>query len=224
MALSLHPLKRSDVNKAWNQGRKNKAINIHPEYQLIVSEGTDTEPNYFQSIANIVNAKYPNKINVDVEGVGDNTLNLLEKARLLVESSFNDIKHVWLVYDTDDFPADHINRTAILCQQYSNDQITYHAIWNNQCIELWFLLHFGFYQADIHRQEYWPKLSYWLKNIGQGEYSKNRDDMFDILRPYMDFAIANAQKLEKINIGRAPSASAPGTMVHELILSLKPYL
>lgn len=222
--MSLHPLKRTDQNKAWTQGRKRKKVLIQPEYQLIISEGTDTEPNYFNAIATIVNAKYPNKINVSVEGIGDNTLSLLEKARRKAQNSPNDIRQVWIVYDTDDFPAEHINKTALLCQQYSNDEIQYHAIWSNQCIELWFLLHFGFYQADIHRKEYWPKLTEWITSMGYGEYSKNRTDMYEILKPNMNYAIANAIRLEKINENREPSASAPGTRVHELILHLKPYL
>ena len=222
--MSLHPLKRSDQNKEWNLGRNRKKVLIQPEYQLIITEGTDTEPNYFNAMAEIVNSRYPNKINVTVEGMGDNTLSLLEKARKKAVSSPNMIKHVWVVYDTDDFPADHINRTATLCDQYSDDETQFHAIWSNQCIELWFLLHFGFYHADIHRKEYWPKLSEWLVSMGYGEYTKNRKDMYDILRPYMDAAIANARRLEEINNGRTPSASAPGTRVHELILHLKPYL
>lgn len=221
--MSLHPLKRSDRNKAWNTGRNNKKVRIQPEYQLIVTEGTDTEPNYFNAIAKIVNAKYPNKINVKVEGKGNNTLNLFEKARRAAESSPNEIKHVWLVYDTDDFPADHINKTASLCEQYSTEEIQYHAIWSNQCIELWFLLHFGFYQSDIHRNEYWPKLTEWLNNLGYGEYTKERVDMFGLLRPYLDIAIANAERLEERNKGKTPAASAPGTKVHYIIKNLKPY-
>ena len=47
---------------------------------------------------------------------------------------------------------------------------------------------------------------------------------YAILFPYMDAAIANAEKLEKINVGRRPSDSAPGTMTHLLVKKLKPYL
>lgn len=47
---------------------------------------------------------------------------------------------------------------------------------------------------------------------------------YAILFPYMDAAIANAEKLEKINVGRRPSDSAPGTMAHLLVKKLKPYL
>lgn len=222
--MSLHPLKRSDKNKEWNQGRNRKKVLIQPEYQVIITEGTDTEPNYFNAIANIVNSKYPNKINVTVEGMGDNTLSLLEKARKKVLVSPNSIKHVWVVYDTDDFPSEHVNNTAKYCEQYSDDETEYHAIWSNQCIELWFLLHFGYYHSDIHRKEYWPKLSEWLESLGYGKYTKNRTDMFDILKPYMKDAITNAIRLEDNNKGKSPSASAPGTMVHTLVIHLKDYL
>ena len=70
----------------------------------------------------------------------------------------------------------------------------------------------------------WPKLSDCLKNMGAGSYEKNRPDMYEVLRPYMDIAIANAKRLDKQNEGRKPSESAPGTKVYELVEMLKPYL
>ena len=117
-----------------------------------------------------------------------------------------------------------IDETARLCEADSNGEITYHAIWSNQCVELWFLLHFSFMQSDLHRSEYWPKLTKRLKSLGEGEYRKNRDDMYRILYPYMNDAIVNAQKLEAINEGKTPSKSAPGTMIYKLVVKLKPYL
>ena len=104
------------------------------------------------------------------------------------------------------------------------EETTYHAIWSNQCIELWFLLHFSFMQSDLHRSSYWPKLTEILSAQGLGPYEKNRADMYQILFPYMNAAIANAEKLDKINDGKLPSASAPGTKVHVLVKKLKPYL
>lgn len=222
--MSLKPSKKSDLNKGWMKKRRDKVIRIQPEYHLIVTEGTDTEPQYFQAIKDIINQKYRDKIQLDIVGEGDNTLSLFQKAKNRAEQNPNGYKHVWVVYDTDDFPSDHINRTAELCEQYSNSEVHYHAIWSNQCIELWFLLHFGYYQADIHRSEYWPKLSDWLNNIGAGNYSKGRQDMFAVLKPYMDIAIANAERLDCENKGKTPSASAPGTKVYELIKLLRTYL
>lgn len=140
------------------------------------------------------------------------------------EESSNVYKHVWIVYDTDDFPADHIDSVLQFCDADSNDETTFHAVWSNQCIELWFLLHFSYMQSDIHREEYWPKLTECLKQIGAGEYEKNRKDMYEILHPYMEYAIGNAKRLNASNEGKLPSKAAPGTKVYELIEILKPYL
>ncbi len=222
--MSLKPLKKSDLGKDWiNNSRYVYRIGIQPEYHLIVTEGTDTEPNYFETVREIINDKYRNRIVLKVEGKGDNTLNLFEKAKESAKGP-NDYKHVWLVYDTDDFPADHINRTAELCSGTKGEATEFHALWSNQCVELLFLLHFGFYHSDIHRKEYWPKLTEWMKSIGAGEYKKNRTDMYDVLRPFLDVAIHNARKLDELNAGRTPSASAPGTKVYELLEFLRPYL
>lgn len=222
--MSLKPLKKSDLEKDWMKTRRDKAIRIQPEYHLIVTEGIKTEPQYFQAVRDIINRQYRGKIQLDIFGEGDNTLSLFEKAKSCVSQNANGYKHVWIVYDTDDFPAEHINRTAELCAQNSTDDIEYHAIWSNQCIELWYLLHISYFHSDIHRQHYWPKLTEWLKNIGVGEYTKGRPDMYNILKPYMETAIANAKRLNQMNEGKSPASSAPGTKVYELIDLLKPYL
>lgn len=49
MDLSLKSPKKSDLNKAWMKKKSDRGIKIHPEYHLIVSEGTDTEPAYIGS-------------------------------------------------------------------------------------------------------------------------------------------------------------------------------
>lgn len=222
--MSLKPLKKSDLSKAWMKPRRDKAKQLQPEYHLIVSEGTDTEPAYFGAIKEIINSRFQEKIHLSVFGEGDNTLNLLEKARKRATDNPNGYKHVWVVYDTDDFPAEHIDRTAQLCQAWSTDEMQYHAIWSNQCIELWFLLHFSYMHSDLRRTEYWPKLTECLRSLGEGDYTKNRPDMYRILYPMMNFAIANAKRLEEENQGKPPSKAAPGTTVYELIELLKPYL
>ena len=222
--MSLKPPKKSDSNKSWMKKKLDRAIKIHPEYHLIVTEGTDTEPAYFESIKEIINKHYPRKIHLEVSGEGDNTVSLFKKAKILAGDSSNVYKHVWVVYDTDDFPAAHIDRVPQLCAENSTEETEFHAVWSNQCIELWFLLHFSFMQSDIHRTEYWPKLTEKLKQIGADEYEKNRKDMYQVLRPYMDYAIGNAKRLNVLNEGKLPSKAAPGTKVYELIERLKPYL
>ena len=102
------------------------------------------------------------------------------KARQYVQNNGIVFKHVWIVYDTDDFPAENIDMVAQLCEEYSTQGETiYHAVWSNQCVELWYLLHFMYMDTDIDRSRYWPKLSDWLKNIG-----------FFFVRPYEEAAWA----------------------------------
>lgn len=59
---------------------------------------------------------------VNIYGEGQNTLNLFDRARSRVQHSSNVYKHIWIVYDTDDFPQDYINRTAELCEQSSTEE------------------------------------------------------------------------------------------------------
>lgn len=75
--MSLKPPKKSDMGKSWMKPRRDKNILLRPEYHLIVTEGTETEPQYFEAIRNIINiinSQYSDKIQLDVHGAGDNTL------------------------------------------------------------------------------------------------------------------------------------------------------
>ena len=147
--MSLKPPKKSDLGKSWMKNRRDKARMIQPEYHLIASEGTETEPQYFGAIQRIINSKYRDRIQLKVEGIGDNTVNLLMKARQYVQNNGIVFKHVWIVYDTDDFPAENIDMVAQLCEEYSaQGETIYHAVWSNQCVELWYLLHF-MYMDDV---------------------------------------------------------------------------
>lgn len=222
--MSLKPPKKSDMGKAWMQSRLDRVKKIQPEYHLIVTEGTDTEPAYFGVMRDIINQQYREKIQMEVFGEGDNTLNLFKKAKEKAMENANIYRHVWVVYDTDDFPAEHTDRVVRLCRESSTEETEYHAIWSNQCVELWYLLHFSFMQSDLHRSEYWLKLSDWLTGIGAGKYEKNRTDMYRVLRPFMDYALANAKRLAVINRGKMPSQAAPGTQVYKVVEKLKPYL
>lgn len=80
--MSNKPIKKSDSGKAWLQPRRDRVIKIAPEYHLIVTEGTKTEPQYFQSVRDAVNESFRNRVQLEIVGVGANVY-----------------KHVWIVYD-----------------------------------------------------------------------------------------------------------------------------
>ena len=219
--MSLKPPKHSE--QKWPNKRSERKRSISLDYNLIVTEGTQTEPQYFDALKANINRKQRNRIQLEIRGLGDNTVNLFYAAKKMVEKSPNGYSHVWLVYDCDDFPSESFNMVQTLCdQENEKGETEYHAIWSNECIELWFLLHFCFMHSNIHRSEYYPKLSEFLGT--KGEYKKNRSDIFEILLPHLDDAIKNALKLESLNEGKTPYESAPGTKVHEMMEKFKPYI
>lgn len=222
--MSGKPPKKSDLGKRWMQQRQDRPRRIQPQYHLIVTEGTKTEPQYFSAIRDDINRQYRERIHLEIHGEGCHTMSLLERARAYVRQSANGYQHVWLVYDTDDFPAEEINQTAALCENYCTEETQYHALWSNQCIELWFLLHFGFLQSNIHRNAYAEKLTKHLNDMGAGDYAKNRPDMYQLLRPHLKSALENARHLDAQNSGKLPAEAAPGTKVYEFIEMLLPYL
>lgn len=219
--MSNKPQKKSDLDKQWMSPRRGREIKIAPEYHLIVTEGTKTEPNYFEALKDDINRNYPGRVSIDIQGVGVGALKLLERAQKIVGRSPNEYKHVWLVYDMDDFPSEDFDNTASECEEISKDSnIEYHALWSNECIEYWFLLHFGYLHSALHRKEYYPKLT---KNLGY-KYQKNSDKIYQELKPRLKTAIKNANKIMKIHGTVPPSQCTPGTKVYELFEKLMDYI
>lgn len=146
----------------------------------------------------------------------------MERAKKIVRNSPVDYRHVWLVYDRDDFPSEDFDSTAAACKQLSDpdSNVEYHALWSNECIEYWFLLHFGYLQSAIHRNEYYPKLSRYLKC----KYQKNSSDIYNKLKPKLKDAIRNANKIIDSYDDLPPSQCAPGTKVYELFEKLINYI
>lgn len=220
--MSKKPLKKSEQKNVWKRARRDLEIIINPEYHLIVTEGTKTEPQYFEGLKKEINDAYPNRIDIRIEGGGDglNTKTLIDKAVELQKESAGRYQHIWVVFDKDDFPNEHFNEAIEKCKELSNDDVTYHALWSNQCIELWFLLHFCYFDSDLHRTEYYPKLSAYLNS----KYKKNRKDLYSVLRCHLDVAIKNSKRLVDYHGGKSPADKAPATTVHEIFEKLDPYL
>lgn len=199
-------------------------IPIRPERYLIVTEGTETEPNYFEEIrARINNIYHGQYVTVTVQGQGMNTLSLLERAKAIAEDDVDGFTQVWVVYDKDDFPSGDFNAVIEQCENTSEKGTSYHTAWSNESFELWFVLHFEYLQSALGRHAYIGKLSAIMQGIGLGAYSKNMKGMFVSLEPYVSTAIINAKKLETLNMGKSPALANPGTMVHKLVGELLPY-
>lgn len=219
-------MNKIDVNE-WYSKKRNKKILISPEYHLILCEGEKTEPNYFKEIKNRKGQKYRGeKISVEIEHTKKGRLELLDLAQEKVKKSKIKYSHVWLVYDKDDFGKDDFDNTVFkITELNKNSDTEYHALWSNECIEVWFLLHFIDLKVDPTRKYYIKKLNEnFKKNHIKGKYIKNDPQIYNKLEPFQDVAIKHAEKIIEENKEKAPSSISPATTVYEIIKKLGVYL
>ncbi|MDF2520571.1 MAG: RloB protein [Clostridia bacterium] len=218
--------------KGQKKKRDEENQELAPYRYLIVCEGKKTEPYYFEGIKKRIELKYANKVTIEqkieleIEGTGRNTNDLVNYVGFLVSRSTLPYGHIWVIFDKDDFTDDQFN-SAI--QQASSHG--YQVGWSNEAIELWFLLHFEYLVTGIGREQYYEKLTeHFKKNkIANGKYEKNMKEIFDILEQYGSTrqAIDRGIKLQEMHKENCNSNSQakmkPATTVHELVAQLITY-
>ncbi len=133
-------------------------------YFLIVCEGKKTEPNYFKSFKE----KLRVSAEIKIEGLGDNTLSLVERTCELKQQ--DDYTDVWVVFDRDSFPAERFNEAIALARR-RDIRVAY----SNEAFELWYWLHFDYQDTAVSRADYEAKLT---KRLGFS-YKKNDPGMYD---------------------------------------------
>lgn len=178
---------------------------LRPKF-LIVCEGEETEPNYFKGFH--VNAP------VNPRGEGYNTLSLVERAcKLRQEDEYTE---VWCVFDRDSFSAEQFN-AALEMARKEGIKVAY----SNEAFELWYLLHFAYYDTAISRHDYCAKLTEWLGR----QYCKNDTEMYNLLEDRQPEAIRNAQRLlDTYGAEHNPEKDNPCTTVHLLVQELNKHI
>ena len=196
------------------------------KYFLIVCEGEKTEPNYFESLKKDLPKGVLTSCRIDIEGTGRNTLSLVQESEKIKERLENEtslvIDKIWVVFDRDSFSSENFNEAINHCKQ-SSPEIG--SAWTNEAFELWYLLHFHYYNTPISRDRYQKLIEGNLQpKIGNGyRYEKNSTKMYDILKEYgsLKLAIKFATKLEKDFDGQFDFANQnPCTKVHHLVAEL----
>ncbi len=124
---------------------------------------------------------------------------------------------IWAVYDKDDFPADRYHLAINVAAQ--NGIESGHS---NQSFELWYVLHFAFLQAALHRDAYIRALHGYLGFRYRKNDVRAVDQIF--LRGDVGLAIRRARELEVMHDGLTPAQSVPYTRVYELVNRLRTYM
>ncbi len=176
---------------------------------LIVCEGERTEPLYFEAFK-------VSSVDIKIVGTGFNTDTLVEFAIERKKASQGDpYDQIWCVFDRDSFPAQNFNRALQLAK--TNDiKVAY----TNEAFELWYLLHFHFFNTGLSRQQYEEKLS---ECLGR-PYKKNDPKLYNLLLDKRKTAIQNAEKLLTKYSPSDPCNNNPSTEVHLLVKELLKYV
>jgi hypothetical protein len=160
---------------------------------LIVTEGSKTEPLYFEDIRK---QKRISSAHIEVvhSPLGTQPRQVVESA----EAKFKETKafeHVYAVFDRDDHPtyADALARARQLDNMLKNDErkaVRFYAVPSVPCFELWLLLHFQDVHAFNHRTEVMAKLAQRIAG-----YTKGKTGIYALTEPQVDAAAARAVQL-----------------------------
>lgn len=185
---------------------------------LIICEGAETEPNYFRSFP--VDKKV---ISLDIKGEGKTHKSLVQEAIKLKEDTEEydpETDQIWCVFDRDKDgkkPTDKQSfKAAIQMAENNNIKIAY----SNDAFELWYLLHFHYYDTAISRKDYQDMLR---KLLGH-EYQKNSQTIYDELKDKQIDAIKNAKRLLKQYEPPNPEGDNPSTTVYLLVETLNKFI
>ncbi|MBC7774028.1 MAG: RloB domain-containing protein [Phycisphaerae bacterium] len=194
-------------------------------YFLLVCEGEKTEPLYFEGLKKDLLPGVLQTIRIEIEGKGDNTTSLVAKAKKVKErreeSSGLPIDVLWVVFDRDAFPSARFNEAIEICKREG-----IYCAWSNEAFELWYLLHFQYFDSAIGRAQYLNMLTERLQNhLGPNfRYQKNDPNFYRLLQAHGNErqAIQNAQRLFNLYENRRDFADQnPCTTVHLLVQELR---
>jgi len=155
---------------------------------LILSEGTETEPNYFEAFRQIAHAN--GTADITIKRLGAVGITVVTIAKKLKEQGNYGDDEVWCVFDRDLKKENNNQQNFNAAIRLAIENQLKLAI-SNDTFELWYLLHYEYYQSETHRSDYEKMLS-----IRLGEkYEKNSEIMYDKLKDKESNAIKFAKKL-----------------------------
>lgn len=202
-------------------GKKQKKEKRLPEPSsyLIASEGKRTEVLYFDGFKDEINQRFKNSVisyEIETLGLGKETLRVIEDIYEYSRGLPILYENIWAVFDKDDFPLDNFDNAI-----HKAEDLGIKVAWSNECFELWYLLHFSYSQAALHRDDITEKLDKEFKKLGYKKYDKTSPENYSILKPKINTALKNAKKLdEEADCSKPPSKRNPNTMVYKLVSEL----
>ena len=176
---------------------------------LILCEGSKTEPNYFRAFPTAANV-----IDIEVDGLACDPKKLTRAAidrKTMSDADGTPYDQIWCVFDRDDWPVTLFNQAF---EDARNNGIE--VAYSNEAFELWYLLHFNYYDTACSRTDYKRRLSTLLVKT----YQKNDPGMYSVLGARQQTEIRNADRRLSQYTPPHPADDNPSTTVHRLVREL----
>lgn len=227
--MSLKPGKKGDEGTAWNRTKEKRKpkINFRTKGKrfILFCEGRNTEPLYFKafpvSSAEIRCIGKGGRSKLSLVRYG---LKELEKMESYPEDE------VWFIFDMDVHYPEVSDQKADFNSAIQLAQEKHQVAYSNDCLELWFVLHYHQVTAQLTRREYYEILSKkWdmdyekeAKKIAFAStlYQKLLDDP----DASQEEAIKRAKALWEESLHLSPGDKNPITSVFQLVEELDKHL
>lgn len=210
-------------NNKYSRKARLKSRKLAPANYLIVCEGKQTEPNYFNGLKRKINEQFGNKVDVlipsiEIRGTGRNTTDLVKYTEKYVNYANKVYGQVWVVFDKDDYSDNQFDLAIRNCR--------YNVAWSNPNFELWLLSHFKKVNRFISKDEIITELNKEFQINGLGEYHKNDESIFEKVTAdnKIERAIKNCEYMESLNEQGQASQNNPMTKVYKIVEGLREYL
>jgi hypothetical protein len=118
----------------------------------------------------------------------------------------------WCVFDKDDFSFESFEKAIMLA---GKNQIK--CAYSIEAFEIWYMLHFNYYETAFSRHQYADKLSELLKKPDL----KNDTELYSLLKSRQGRAMQNAERLYNERCSLPIKDQNPITTVFKLVERLK---
>lgn len=202
--------------------RRTANMKIKPAF-LIVCEGKNTEPSYFNQFR-LTSAT------IKAVGKGYNTTAVVKQAKQLAKEDTYD--QVWVVFDRDIHSTQNFNNAIKMAEKFG-----FGVAYSNQAFEYWLILHFNDHQGSkLHRSRYNELINEYLQpynTIYDGQGSKRiTPEFFNILleidpqtkKSRQSLAINRARRIQSNITAKHPASAESSTTVFRLIEEITQYL
>lgn len=184
---------------------------------LIVCEGRETEPNYFNNLKRVLNLTAVDVLVVGSGECGTAPKSIVDYAKCRMQELRGEGReakkeNVWCVFDRDEHPS--FDNAVKMAKDNG-----FGVAFSNPCFELWYLLHFQDQAKHIERDDV-TRLLKDDKNFPK--YNKSMKELFRILLQRLPNAEARAQSLRTKHEGDDnPETHNPSTGVDRLVARLQ---